>query len=372
MKKIGLITFHSSHNYGSVLQAYALSKKLYKLNYNVEIINLRNKEQKDLYKILNKYQTNKKKIFNLIIYNKLKKRYNHYERFINQVLPTTSKEYNNGAELTRESFDYDIYVCGSDQIWNPVCVDFESAYYLDFVDNDKKTIAYAPSLGKVSFDDDTLCMISKLIKNIDFISVREQKGAEVLKGLTDRNVEVVCDPVLLLDAKEWEEIAISPNIKKPYILTYFLDNNYGNKNMIDYFKKITGYDVVILNEYIRDYFKPYKKKFDASPEEFVGLFKNASLIYTNSFHGTVFATIFNKPFYTSVAKESINKVTNNDSRKTDYLEYIGLKDRMVTDMPPDKKEILNINYDLVNLKIQKYKNKSLEYLINALEEDMGK
>lgn len=369
MKNIGVITFHGSHNYGSVLQAFALSKQLQLMGYNVKIINLRNINQKNAYKIFKKNQSFLHLCFTGIIYFKLKRRFAKYENFINNVLPLTSQEFSSGEELKAANLKFNIYICGGDQIWNPNCQDFEPAYFLDFVKDGAKKISYSPSLGKTEFDQKQLKTIQDLIQGFSNISVRESQGADILKKLTHIPISIVCDPVLLLEKKYWTQMAMKPRIKKPYILVYFLTNNHGNRNLISYFKKQTGYEVVILNEYIKDYFKSYHRAIDSSPQEFVGLFKNASLVYTNSFHGTLFATIFNKPFYTAIAKDE-NVNNNNDSRKIDFLERIGLQNRMISDSVPEKDEILSIDYFNANKKLEEFRIFSLDYLQNALEEEV--
>ncbi len=370
MKKIGHLTFHASHNYGSVLQAYALTRQLELMGNKVETINLRPKSQKQAYKIIKASDSPIHKLFKILIYSSLKKRFNHYERFITNILPTTKKEFSSTKELSTQKFDYDAFVCGGDQIWNPACQDFETAYYLQFLDEGTtaKKISYSPSLGKTEFDDDTKAKIKEWLKSFDYISVREQRGAEMLQKLTDKKVHTVCDPVLLLDKKHWEELAIPPKYKKPYILVYFLNNNHGSRDLTEYLKKTLGYDVVILNEYIRDFIKPYRKAYSASPEEFVGLFKNASFIYTNSFHGTAFATIFEKPFLTAIARDQQNAQNNNDSRKIDYLKNIGLEDRIYTDGLPEKDFLLSVNFDKAGTKLNSFKNDSFEYLKKALDD----
>lgn len=369
MKKIGHLTFHASHNYGSVLQAYALTKQLQLMGNEVETINLRPDSQKDAYTIFKKYDGTVRRLFKILIYPSLKKRYLNYERFINKVLPVTEKEYNTTEELRNENFNYDAYVCGGDQIWNPCCQDFETAYYLQFLGEDNKAIkcSYSPSFGKAKFDDETKAHIKNWIKGFDKISVREQSGAELLGGLTDKKVKVVCDPVVLLERKYWDEFAVAPKYKKPYILVYFLENNHGSRDLIDYLHKTLGYEVVLLNEYIRDFVKPYHKKYSASPEEFVGLFKNASFIYTNSFHGTAFATIFNKPFITAIAKDQENAKNNNDSRKIDFLNNLGLQDRLYTDGLPEKDFLTGVNFENANQKLNEFRNSSMEFLKGALD-----
>ena len=138
MKKIGQLTFHASHNYGSVLQAYALSRELQLLGFQTEFINLRPESQRQAYKIIRESDRGIHRFFRILIYPFLSKRAKEYERFINKVLPTTLKEYKSTEELKKEVFDYDMYVCGGDQIWNPICQDFETAYYLQFLDDKNK------------------------------------------------------------------------------------------------------------------------------------------------------------------------------------------------------------------------------------------
>ena len=270
--------------------------------------------------------------------------------------------------MKKETFDYDAYVCGGDQIWNPVCQDFETAYYLQFLDekNHAKKISYSPSLGRTEFDEETLEKISQWVERFDAISVREVRGAELIRKLTNKPVKTVCDPVILLEKSEWENLAVKPKYKKPYILVYFLENNHGSRNLTEYLRGITGYDVVIFNEYIRDFVKPYHKAYSASPEEFVGLFMNASFVYTNSFHGTAFATIFEKPFISAIAVDQEHATNNNDSRKIDYLKKIGLESRLYTTGKPTKEFLLNVDYNHARERMKEFREESLDFLRKAL------
>ena len=366
--KIGQLTFHGAHNYGSVLQAYALSKEIQLLGHETEFINLRPESQKAMYRVIRKSDKGIHKLFRYLIYSALKKRYNHFERFINDVLPISKKEYVSTEELMKERFDYDAYICGGDQIWNPVCPDFEEAYYLQFLDenNISKKISYSPSLGKTEFNEDVLKRIEKWVQKFDAISVREPRGVEIIQGLTNKIVHTVCDPVLLLDKKEWEKLAVKPKYKNPYILVYFLENNHGSRELTEYLRETTGYDVVTFNEYIRDFIKPYHKAYSASPEEFVGLFMNASLVYTNSFHGTIFSTIFEKPFISAIAIDQGNAINNNDSRKIDYLKKIGLENRLYTNGKPDKDFLVFMDYSEARKKMEEFRSDSLGFLKNSL------
>ncbi|MBE6817744.1 MAG: polysaccharide pyruvyl transferase family protein [Ruminococcaceae bacterium] len=367
--KIATLTFHASHNYGSVLQAYALAKQLELMGNEVNILNLRPETQKQMYTLKKPAGDIMHKCFDILMSGKRKKRYSEFERFIASVLPVTDEEFQTTEQLKKHGNAYDAYICGSDQIWNPVCPDFEPAYYLQFLSDTAraKKIAYAPSFGKHEFDEATTKQINAWAKDFDSISVRELKGKAVLNEIAPEKISVVCDPVVLLDKMYWDEFAAEPNIKEPYMLVYFLENNHGRKDFIDELSKTLGLKVVVLTEYLRDMAKPYIKKYDASPEEFVGLFQNASFVYTNSFHGTAFATIFNKPFITVIAPDQKNAANNNDSRKIDYLTKIGLESRLVQNDLPDKDMLMHVDYGAANEKMQEFREFSYRYLKNALE-----
>lgn len=368
--KIGTLTFHGSHNYGSVLQAYALSKQLKIMGNDVEILNLRPQSQKNMYSLNKKSSSLPYKVFDAVLQRQRIKRYNEYERFINKVLPVTDTEYSTTEDLVKADLNYDAYVCGSDQIWNPVCPDFDTAYYLRFLDKDSeaKRVSYAASFGRSNFDDETEKQIGTWIQDFDSVSVRELKGKQLIERVTDKCVSVVCDPVVLLEKKYWDDFAATPNIKEPYMLVYFLENNHGRKDFVEELSKRLGLKVVVLTEYLRDIVKPYIKKYGASPEEFVGLFKNASFVYTNSFHGTAFATIYNKPFISVINPDQENAVNNNDSRKIDYLTLIGLQDRIVKNELPANDKLINCDFTVANQKIIEFRKKSLDFLSHSLGE----
>lgn len=366
MKKVGILTFHGSHNYGSVLQSYASVITLRKLGYKPEIINLRNQAQLDTYRIFHSGESLIRRLFKILIYPKIKTRYSKFEHFINKILPVSEKEYRSSKELDVDKLNYDIYYTGSDQVWNPACQDFESAYYLDFVNHKYPTIAYAPSFGKGKFDQNDKDLIQRLLENVDCLSSREETGKDLIEELSGRKTEQVCDPVLLPSVEEWNKFAVTPKRKKPYILVYFLENNHGDHTNLELLKEKTGYDVILLNEYIREFLNPkIKLKLNASPQEFLGLIKEAEFIYTNSFHATAFSVVFNKQFFTAIAKAE-NVANNNDSRKIDFLRSLGLEDRLVKSIS-DIDFNSKIDYTPVGRKLEELRERSLNYLKNALD-----
>lgn len=368
--KIGLLTFHASHNYGSVLQAYALSSVLRSLGHEVVILNLRTSAQRYAYRVFQVKGSGLKRLahllYTLYVTPARRRRFQNFEKFIRECLPISSETYSNGGELPRTNF-FDAYVTGSDQVWNPVCQDFDPAYYLNFADRNAKRVAYAPSLGRTEFNSDQLALIRKLLTNVEWISCREESGAELLRTLTGRSVTVVCDPVLLPGQDFWSKFAVPPRDRSPYILTYFLENNNGDKRHLQEIQRQTGYRVVSLNEDIRDWAKGYQSVFDATPQEFVGLIQHASLVLTNSFHATAFSTIFKRPFYTLCGRGT-QEGNPNDCRKIDYLNRIGLSDRILltTQSLPPRNEWEQLDYVQPSKAMDDFQALSRNYLTHAL------
>lgn len=368
--KIGQLTFHASHNYGSVLQAYALSSVLRSFGNEVQILNLRTKAQREAYRVFQVKGSGLKKLahllYTLYVTPARRRRFLNFEKFIRECLPISSETYSNGKELAGINF-FDTFVTGSDQVWNPVCQDFDPAYYLNFADRKAKRVAYAPSLGRTAFDTDQLALIRELLTNVEWISCREESGAEVLRTLTDRPVTVVCDPVLLPGQDFWSKFAVPPHDRSPYILTYFLENNNGDKRHLQDIQRQTGYRVVSLNEDIRDWTKGYQTAFDATPQEFVGLIQNASFVLTNSFHATAFSTIFKRPFYTLCGRGAQDG-NPNDCRKIDYLKRIGLSDRILlpNQALPSRNEWEQLDYVRASVAMDEFQTFSRNYLLQAL------
>ena len=223
MKKIGIITFHCSYNYGSVLQAYALQKYLINNGYNVKIIDYRSKNY-DMYHLFKLWML--KYPLKLLAENRhinrlIRRKYN-FLHFINESMHLTNKKYLYNDDLTVLNNEFNVFIAGSDQIWNPVCTGgVDSNFFLNFVDGRvNKRIAYAPSLAHASFEDKILNEMCGYIEKFDAISVREEIGKKILKNNTSKNIEVVLDPTMLLEEKDYKTLEIKPKFDKPYIFVY--------------------------------------------------------------------------------------------------------------------------------------------------------
>lgn len=364
MKKIGIITFHAAHNYGSVLQAYALQKILTKMGLMCEIIDFRTERQKDQYRPLTKRKGCKyflKNCYFLLNYRNRKDKYNKFETFIADRLCKSKREYSSLNELYSEEDQYDYYISGSDQIWNTAPNDANMAYFLPFVKSGKK-IAYAPSFGQIG-DIKNKNEIANYLSKYDYISVREEYGQNLINKLIGRCADIVLDPTLLMDKDDWERLVDSkPLIDGDYIFFYTL---FASSDIIKTVKKISK-DLklpVVISNISNQYeiFNSFIKKTNCGPEDFLNLIKNAKLVCATSFHGTVFSVLLHKPFI------ALNGM--NDNRISTLLRMMRLTDMGIS-IPCNNinyNNIFNVDYNMVDDILYQERMKSLNYLKKALD-----
>lgn len=326
--RIGIFTFFQT-NYGAVLQAFALQHYLEQQpGTEVEIVDFTTPNHLMDHKVFQKQKTRNPisllsyYFFTLIHYRQLKRRINRTWEFKKKYFHFT-RRYSSVEDILKNHPKEDIYVTGSDQVFNPNAR-YVPVYYLDFDKGNGKKVAYAPSFGISEFSSEISQKIERYVRDFDYLSCREQAGADYLNSLTGKEVPVVVDPVLLHDAEEWEKIAISPNYGKDYIFIYDLN---GAENLIKIAKNIqkhTKLPVVCLTNKRTKIYPVNKQLYDAGPAEFVGWIKDASYVVTDSFHGTLFSLIFGKQFFSFIALEKTS------SRIKNILERTGLENRIVT------------------------------------------
>lgn len=373
MIKTALITFHAPYNYGSCLQAYALQFFITKLGYENTIINYRFKGQRDAYKLIrssNNYADYIKDILQLPIFFKKVKRKNKFEYFIARYL-TCTKEYCEPEELSFISNDYDVFISGSDQIWNKHANELNLQpwkylypYLLSFTN--KKKISYASSIGSTS-DQEIIDHMVKYINDFSFISSREVSTANRLSGILDRKILSVVDPTLLLNKEDYiSSFNLAKNNCKPYIFYYSLSGIHTVFNHLRFLKKFAkshNYQIIINTPYAYiPSFGNVINYIDIGPIEFLSLIYNSSVVVTDSFHGTVFSLIFEKQFY-SLCKNKMSA----DSRKIELLTKFNQEQCLLFEI-----ENLNVqnkaNYDDEHkTRFISEINKSKEYLISSLK-----
>ena len=360
--KIGILTFHCAHNYGAVLQCYALQETLKSMGHDVEVIDYRPKYLVAPYKkfYINRFisgeliKTIKKIIREFLLFNIRFKRYYAFNHFIKTYFNLSEKIQGNNIPSK-----YDVYIMGSDQIWNPcITLAFDDVYFGNFIfsKNDKKYIAYAASLGISSLNEDAKKYFQSALNNFNGIGVRESSMVKILQPLTNKKIEIVLDPTLLVNPKIWDNITKTPIIKGKYVLIYQVKGDENTKRIAELIAKEIGANVIELTAIISARFNKNKLQYE-SPENFLGFIKNASFIVTTSFHGTAFSIIFNRPFY------SIS-LGGNDTRVLSILKNVGLENRLIPkDCSPKFSEI---DYSDVNINISKLRNKSKDFLIKEI------
>lgn len=308
MRNIRILTFHSSENYGAVLQSYALLKYL-KLSYpedNIKIIDFQTQDHINnykLFKVKNISRLKKLIIYTLILFKikGLLLRKKRFKEFVKTKLDLTSR-YTSEDELLNCNLKMDIVITGSDQVFNPNNK-YYKAYYLGFKEKKFIKIAYAPSFGIHNFTQNISEQIGKYINDFDFTSCREEVGASFIAKITKKNVPTVCDPVFLLDKHEWTKIIGSKIIKEKYIFVYDLNGGFELIKIANKIKEVTGYKIICQTQTPQRFYQVDNQKYDLGPKEFLEHINYSEYVITDSFHGTAFSIIFNKKFYTYIAQE---------------------------------------------------------------------
>lgn len=363
--KAGILTFHMAHNYGAMLQAYALRKKINQLGVECEVIDYRlpeiyNWHRKDRLKKLvkdNGYIVGTMKYCKRIAtrYYTKDKRWCGFNEFMETYIGISSKTYESTSEL--KELNYDIYICGSDQIWNKEhSGGTDKGYFLDFTDKDVKRIAYAASKGPTEIDEDDKDVFLSKLKAFDAIGVREKGLQESLKEIGIKGSEWVLDPTLLLNKNEWLEIQKERNIEK-YVLIYKVKND---KRLYDCARKYASKNnckIVEITYHKDESLEDIIQIEDCGPRDFLNIFNNADFVVTNSFHGTCFSVNFNKQFYAIPYK-------GLSSRIDSILELLKLENRNIENIKDIEFE--EIDYTNANLILEDERRKSIEFLQKSL------
>ena len=306
--KIGIMTMHNVQNIGSVLQAYALQCKIRQLGFESELIDYvfppQNEQRKGVKELVSRG-------FDIIQGSPGVKKNLKIEAFRRNYLCCSPLSYNRESLLTNPP-EYDIYCTGSDQVWNPFHVGEDTSFMMDFAPIDAPRFAYASSFASKEVNEPYFSLYSKYLSRYIDITVREQSGAQIVKSMTGKEATVVCDPTLLLNDSEWNKIAEKSDvtIKGGYILVYLLSYMFNPRpyfyNIVEIVQHHLSLPVYHYNPYTADSFKRNIKHLKGmGPHDFVRLIRDASFVITDSFHGAVFATIFNKPLI-GVVKDDNN------------------------------------------------------------------
>lgn len=368
MKKIGIITFQRAHNYGAILQAYALQNVLSK-NYDTEIIDYRNNQIENEYKILRICNKSLKLLIKSIILSMLyiiknTKRYIKFNKFIKQNIKLT-ESYKSEKELKKCYPKENIYITGSDQVWNyDIAGKKIDAYTLNFGDENIKKIAYAASIGTNELNKNNIEKYIKNISKIDFISVREKNAQKYLNKIIDKPVEVTLDPTLLLTGEEWNKLLLKEKAKyKGYILGYTVASDIKEySKILNYLSSKTGKKIIHFDKNNKNIKNVLRNAYTTDPIEFLQLIKNADYVIATSFHATVFSILFHKKFW-------IIPPQKTSSRMISLLEMLGLKNRIIESFDEFTKRNYDedIDYNKIEEELKAKREKSKNWLNNAIK-----
>lgn len=360
--KIGILTFHCAHNYGAVLQCYALQEFLKSMGHEVQVIDYRPKYLTRSYKLFNIRKYFRKNIFLSfkIFYNDIKyigKRKNRiriFEDFISGMFNLSVR-----VKKNRIPDYYDLYIIGSDQIWNINITDnkIDDVFWGKFNKRNKRIISYAASMDINFITKKNQHIIRNLLDNFDYVSVRETELQDILKKINIKRVDLVLDPTLLLKSIFWDNIIEKPLVSQKYVLVYQFVSNKDVKSFADQIALEIGAQVIEINMDLINKVQ-HISLYDISPNLFLGYFKYASFILTSTYHGTAFSIVFNKPFY------YINWGNTVNTRVDTLLSSVNLKDRIV-DSNIENIKYRNIDFIDVNNRMIKLREKSISFLREA-------
>lgn len=355
--KIGIITFTYGQNFGNKLQNYALLKVLKDL-YGDQVFTLQNFDMTTRGTTLTRIKTYIKLLLGLKGERLKFRKQKVFNKFSEENLqyypiPLTKKNY-------EKLQDFDVLVCGSDQIWNPQYNKDIDMFTGSFAKTAKK-ISYAASVGINELPENLEDAWKNAWLKMDSIGVREESTVTLVKNLTGRDAVLQIDPTMLLTKENWIGFEKKPtkNLPKHYVLTYFICNmSIEAKRRVDDFAKKKGFDIIHLND-IFD-----KEWFDLSPNEFIYLIHHAEFVITDSFHATVFSIVFGKLFH-CLQRVNAGHSDKQGARLETLLGYFGLQERYGYDKVFCEN---TLDYKKINTVLDEIKENSLKSLITMIEE----
>ncbi len=383
MKKAGLCVRYDCDNFGSMLQILATQKAIRASGWDYEIIRYEKRTPlfyiKNVTRLFNPYFM-KGKIETFEKNRKLKGfpevqkgnsiRNEWIADYRRAYIGPYSPVYRGYANLVKGAEEYDAMVVGSDQLWTPAGI--KSKFYnLLFTPDHIKKVSFATSFGVGEIPASQKKMTTQYLQRIEYVSVRETRGAEIVKELTGRNATVALDPTLLYTGDEWREFFPEKRIiDEPYILAYFLGNNEEHRDAVEQLKRESGFKVVtipFMDVFVeRDLTFGDQRLFEVGPIEFLNLIRGAEYICTDSFHGSVFSILNHKQFMTFDRTNSSDKQTRN-SRIDSLFGLLGLEKRRYRSGVTLKNVIdQSIDFDTVDQKLTELRQETVGFLNNAL------
>lgn len=382
MIKIGVLTlYYKNYNFGGLLQAYALVNVLTSLfecdaeqiQYNLyedrqyEIGETDNQCARSVNQFL--YQC-AIRVVSKMTERKIQTRKKTFEDFMSDI-PHGGEVYNYQT-ISQCIGQYDVLICGGDQIWNASNgIENLKVFTLQF-SNEIRKFSYAPSMAILELDDKSRECMRNGISDLNSASVREKSSLGLLCNVVDQRIEVVVDPVLLMTGKEWKQICRPNHPRKPYIVCYLINDSISQRKAITKYANALKRTIVTfphnLANAVRkcDLFFGDIKDYTSGPREFVDLISNADLVITDSFHACVFSMIFETPFLVFERNRPDEK-GNMNSRIYDFLEEYHLEGQLITEKQIFQMvDIPYMDFEYAHKHWKKRRKESLDYIEKGL------
>lgn len=383
-KKVALAINYDYHDYGGMLQAFATQKALDKLGVDSEAIDFDNlktdiNKRKWKYFLSNILDVTIVKEKSRVISKKLRMKFDSslkeemaqrdaaFDQFCHGGFKV-SRKFESWEDLSSACREYDAVIVGSDQLWLPsnVAGDY---YTLSFAPDEVKKISYATSFGIGAVPEKMKKQYTNFLSRINFLSARETSGQKIIKACTGKDVQIVCDPTMLLKVEDWSEIASSRLVDGDYIFCYFMGDNPEQREFVKKLAKKEDCKIVALlhlDQYIsadEDYVN--EAPYNVGPADFVSLIKNAKFVCTDSFHGTVFSIIFSKDFFTFKRFNKKASLSTN-TRLVSLLNRLGLNDRLFVGNENLEVNLTVKNYPSVQKHLKQFRMDSIDYLKKSI------
>lgn len=352
--KICVSTFYNITHPGAILQAFSLCKVMEGMGHEVCLVNYPAAGKGEPKPPLNLHSLYAQ-------FAKSRKKRECYRRFVEERCNETSRAYTTYEDLKAYPPEAEAYVCGSDQIWNPSLTGGrpDPAYFLNFGDPSIRRISYAASYGGVSLSEEHTTTVKSMLQRLDHLSAREKEGQELTRKLTGREVELVVDPTLLFD--DWNSVARPTRKRDSYVLLYQLQKSSAVYTAARQVARRMGKPLLNIDASMKFWDRPGRCVRPFSPDEWLGLFQNASAVVTNSFHGTVFSALYERPFHSiSLTGEKAVRA----ERMRGLCEQLGLANRFVE--TGGELSFEEIEWASTRERVQQLRERSLSYLSYAL------
>ena len=366
--KIGILTLSASDNCGSLLQAYALQTVLKtRFGADAQVLDFRCENSRDMYDLFSRrpWKYPRRTLNNLLHFPTVSRQKQDYETFRRSWLNATGRQFATAQELSSVAGDYDVIICGSDQVWNVNIPDFDSAYFLGWA-GDARRVAYAPSLGGCDFSafpDQQL--LKQWLLRFSALSTREQVGVDSVKEVAGLDIPIVPDPTLLITPEQWQTIPEERLVKEPYIFFYSWAYEDAELNrIVQRYAESRGLEVFVIDAFKWPKLKPkdfgFRMAPSGGPQTFLNLMKYAEFAFVQSFHGVIFAYMMQRDFYLLDNRPA----DAMDNRLASILKLLDVEDRVARCVEDIRST--PIDYSCEPESLQKSRETGYSYLENAL------